>query len=182
MIQCLSAACLCCSNRLVKRRNYTCTSLDRPLRLQDFESSRISRQSVGIGDHLYVPSALPPSAQEIPMVLISVRGWIEPRTRIKSMKNPNNPIGNRTRDLPAFSWTHEPTATPSCFSISELRVISGAHILTELLSKTILTAFCSVLKWNVVVYVVVRFQNALSMWKIAVFSLCIHNAWSPWWF
>ena len=42
--------------------------------------------------------------QEICLILISVRGLIDPRTgKIKAMKNSINAIGNRTRDLPACS-------------------------------------------------------------------------------
>jgi len=63
------------------------------------------------------------------------------------MKNPNNPIGNRTRDLPAFSSVHQPTTPLNYFSISELRVKLGVQILKELLLKTILIAFfCSEMK------------------------------------
>jgi hypothetical protein len=98
------------------------------------------------------------------MVLISVRGRIEPRTRIKSTKNPNNPIGNRTRDLPVFSSMHQPT--PSYFSISEFRVNLGAHILKDLLSKTILLR-------------VVSFRNATLryiQWRISkTHYLCVRQ-------
>ena len=60
--------------------------------------------------------------QEIFLVLISVRGW-EPQGhsaagRIMSMKNSNDTIGNRTRDLPTCSAVPQPTAlprSPSCW-------------------------------------------------------------------
>jgi hypothetical protein len=40
--------------------------------------------------------------------------------RIKSVKNPNGPIGNRTRELPAFSAVAQPTAPPppTCIYVS----------------------------------------------------------------
>ena len=53
--------------------------------------------------------------------LISVRGWVDSRAgRIMSMKNSNDPVGNRTRDLPACSAVPEPTAPPRAPSISGL--------------------------------------------------------------
>ena len=52
--------------------------------------------------------------QEIFLVVISVRGSVDPRAivsagRVMSMKNSNNTIGYRTRDLPACSVVPQPT-------------------------------------------------------------------------
>jgi hypothetical protein len=59
------------------------------------------------------------------------------------MKNPPNPIENRTRDLPGFSSVHQPIAPPGYFPIIELRDNLGAHILKELLWKRFLLRFVS---------------------------------------
>ena len=53
--------------------------------------------------------------QNIFLVLISVKGWVEGHCvagRIMSMKNPNDTIGDRTRDLPACGTVPQPSAPP----------------------------------------------------------------------
>jgi hypothetical protein len=48
------------------------------------------------------------------LVLISFRGWVDPSAteRIMSMKNSNDVIGIRTRDLPACNTVPQPTVPP----------------------------------------------------------------------
>ena len=76
-----------------------------PLGFQEVEDPRISKQSAHERDKVVGCTrrpSLPP--KELFLVLISVRGSVDPRA--------NDPIGNRTRELPAWSAVPQTTAPP----------------------------------------------------------------------
>jgi hypothetical protein len=81
-----------------------------PYETQEFPFFPLSRQSAYEGDKVFRNEY-----QEIFLVLISVRGRVNPRAtvrpRITLMENSNNTIGNRTREIPVFSAVPQPTAT-----------------------------------------------------------------------
>jgi hypothetical protein len=87
-----------------------------PLGPQEVEVPTISRQSAHEGGKVVSPTHRPPLPQKIFLVLISVRSWLDPQghslvRRVKSMKNSNGPIGNRTCDLRACRTVHPRKST-----------------------------------------------------------------------
>ena len=81
---------------------------------------QLSRQSAHEGGKVFSPKHRPAlTPQELFMVLISVRGWVEPRAIVwpKGLcqwKNSNDTIRNWTRDLPAFSAVSQETNLLFC--------------------------------------------------------------------
>jgi hypothetical protein len=76
-------------------------------------SSHILRQWAHVDGKVVSPTHRPPLPQEIFLVLISVSGWVDSQShsaagRIMSMKNSNDTIGIRSRDLPVCSAVPQP--------------------------------------------------------------------------
>ena len=59
------------------RFSYPWSDLDRLLRLQEVEASRICRQSTHVGGSVVSLTQQPPLPEEISLVVISVKGWID---------------------------------------------------------------------------------------------------------
>jgi hypothetical protein len=90
-------------------RPWGCQKVEDP-KLQDDRHMKVVRLSaLGTGRRLYT--------QEIFLVHIFVRDWVDSRTIVRpegfmSMKNSNDSIRNRIRDLPSSSAVPQPTALP----------------------------------------------------------------------
>jgi hypothetical protein len=107
-------------NRPFHLHSYSCNRPWSPIRLRDVEAATFSRQSAHRwrwGCQLYAPAALYPPGRFL--VLISARGWVDPRTKmwlegLGELKISNELIRNRSRDLPACNIVRQPTTLPRC--------------------------------------------------------------------
>ena len=85
--------------------------------------SQISRQSAHEGGKVVSPTHRPPlHPTKNFLVLISVGGWVNPRTIVRreglcQWRNSYDTIGNRTLDLPACNAMPQPTASPRAPSL-----------------------------------------------------------------
>ena len=85
--------------RLILNTSYAIICLDRHLGLQEVEAPIISRKSAHEGGKIVSPThrqSLPP--QEITLILLSVRGWVDPRATVgtgelRQWNIPMTPIG-----------------------------------------------------------------------------------------
>jgi hypothetical protein len=106
---------------------------------------QISRQSAHEGGRVVSPTHLPPLPQEIFLVLISIRSWVDPRAIVRPeamlMKNLNDTIGKRTLDLPACSSVPQPTAPLRVYSLLAYNTLLFLRYLGLSLSSNINISF-----------------------------------------
>jgi hypothetical protein len=98
-----------CKSKAIPLQALTGSECSRRLRFPDFKTMNVARLSALRTGRLY--------PQKIFLVLIAVKRLSGPQGhsaagRIMSIKNSNDTIGNRTRDLPACSTVPQPTVTP----------------------------------------------------------------------
>jgi hypothetical protein len=104
-----------------KRYSYPITGLDRPWGFQEFEAPRFQDNR-----HKKVPAAFTSRNYSWYSFLLEAS---QPKGhsaagRIISIKNSNDTIGNRTRDLPACSAVPQPTEPPRAPQINNPLLIS----------------------------------------------------------
>jgi hypothetical protein len=83
------------------------------LRVPGVWGSQILRKSAHEGGKVVSPTHRRPLPQEIFLVLISVRGWVDRRTivrqkGVRQWKKSSDTVGNRTHDLPVCSAVPQP--------------------------------------------------------------------------
>jgi len=83
------------------KSSYPITALNRPLRLQKVKVTRISKQSAYESGKVVSPTHRPTLPQEIFLIFMSVRGWVNPRAIVRQeglskWKIPVTPSGNET--------------------------------------------------------------------------------------